>query len=59
MAVADTFDAMTSNRPYRAALAADMAFVELLQQSGTHFDPNCVQGFLRQRRKVEQLLTGR
>ncbi|HWY87100.1 MAG TPA: HD domain-containing phosphohydrolase [Gemmataceae bacterium] len=59
VAVADTFDAMTSNRPYRAALAADMAFVELLQQSGTHFDPNCVQGFLRQRRKVEQLLTGR
>jgi putative nucleotidyltransferase with HDIG domain len=56
VAVADCFDAMTSQRPYRPAMPAEAAFLELLKQSGTHFDPNCVQAFLRQRRKVERRL---
>ncbi len=59
VAVADAFDAMTSERPYRPAMHAELAFLELLKQSGSHFDPTCVNAFLRQRRKVEQLLTGR
>ncbi len=45
VAVADAFDAMTSDRPYRPALPGEHAFLELLKQAGTHFDPDCVQAF--------------
>lgn len=56
VAVADAFDAMTSDRPYRPALPPDLAFLELHRQAGKHFDPACVQAFLRQRTRVESLL---
>jgi putative nucleotidyltransferase with HDIG domain len=56
VAVADAFDAMTSERPYRRALSANEAFKELDQNAGSHFDPECVQAFLRARQRVEQLL---
>ncbi len=46
LAVADTFDAMTSNRPYRAALSLDTAIAEIKKNSGTQFDPTIVQAFL-------------
>jgi HD-GYP domain-containing protein (c-di-GMP phosphodiesterase class II) len=46
VAVADSFDAMTSNRPYRAAKTAEVAFDELEQNSGTHFDPKCVKAII-------------
>ena len=59
VSVADAFDAMTSDRAYRASLHPETAFLELLKQSGSHFDPNCVQAFVRQRGKVEQLLRGK
>ncbi len=45
-AVADAFDAMTSDRPYRRALTADMARDEIVRHSGTQFDPQVVQVFL-------------
>lgn len=41
--VADTFDAMTSDRPYRAALTAEKALQELDKYSGTQFDPRVVE----------------
>ncbi len=41
--VADTFDAMTSDRPYRAALTAERALAELAKYSGTQFDPRVVE----------------
>ncbi len=44
--LADTFDAMTSDRPYRAALSADVSREEIISCSGTQFDPRCVQAFL-------------
>jgi putative nucleotidyltransferase with HDIG domain len=44
--VADTFDAMTSDRPYRAALSCEAARDEIIRCSGTQFDPQCVQAFL-------------
>jgi len=44
--VADAFDAMTSARAYRAALAAAVAFAELERFSGTQFDPACVEALL-------------
>lgn len=44
--IADTFDAMTSTRPYRKGLDYSVAYDELNQFSGTQFDPKCVQAFV-------------
>ena len=40
--VADAFDAMTSDRPYRAAQSMEEALDELRRNSGRQFDPRCV-----------------
>ncbi|MGH9431985.1 MAG: HD domain-containing phosphohydrolase [Terriglobia bacterium] len=45
-AVADTLDAMTSDRPYRKALAFAEAKKEIARQSGKQFDPEVVRAFL-------------
>lgn len=45
-AAADTFDAMTSDRPYRAALTYEQARQELIDYSGTQFDPQVVEAFM-------------
>jgi response regulator RpfG family c-di-GMP phosphodiesterase len=45
-AIADTFDAMTSNRPYRRALPAETARAEIERCAGTQFDARCAQAFL-------------
>lgn len=45
-AVADTFDAMTSTRPYRAALSHEDALREIRRCRGTQFDPVVVDIFL-------------
>lgn len=49
--IADTFDAMTSTRPYRKGLPYEVAFDELVQFSGTQFDPNLVKLFIEGMRK--------
>lgn len=46
-AVADTFDAMTSDRPYRKALSYEEARAEVKRCSGTQFDPKVVEAFLK------------
>jgi HD-GYP domain-containing protein (c-di-GMP phosphodiesterase class II) len=46
MAVADAFDAMISDRPYRNALSCDEAVSEVRRCSGTQFDPEIVDAFL-------------
>jgi HD-GYP domain-containing protein (c-di-GMP phosphodiesterase class II) len=46
LAVADAFDAMTSERSYRRALTLDEAIAELQRCSGTQFDPKVVDAFL-------------
>lgn len=46
-AVADTFDAMTSDRPYRRALSYERTRQELIDFSGAQFDPVVVEAFLR------------
>jgi diguanylate cyclase (GGDEF)-like protein len=43
---ADSFDAMTSDRTYRAALSSDEATAELRRCAGTQFDPNVVAALL-------------
>jgi HD-GYP domain-containing protein (c-di-GMP phosphodiesterase class II) len=52
VAVADTFDAMTSDRPYRKGVPAPIAFAEIEKQSGKQFDPECTKAFLAIREKV-------
>src|SRR5439155_1324252 len=44
--VADSFDAMTSVRPYRPALSVQMAMQELEDMQGVQFDPGAVAAFL-------------
>jgi HD-GYP domain-containing protein (c-di-GMP phosphodiesterase class II) len=46
IAVADAFDAMTSNRPYRAAMSTEQAIKEIQEFKGTQFDPVVVNAFL-------------
>lgn len=45
-AVADTLDAMTSDRPYRRAMPFKAARAEITQESGRQFDPRIVEAFL-------------
>lgn len=45
-AVADVFDALTSERPYKRAWAPEKARETLILESGRHFDPACVAAFL-------------
>ncbi len=47
LTVADAYDAMTSPRPYRARLPKDAACQELVDCSGSHFDPKIVEAFLK------------
>jgi len=44
-AVADVFDALTSDRPYRRAWSRERAFAEIKAQKGRHFDPRVVDAF--------------
>jgi putative nucleotidyltransferase with HDIG domain len=46
LAVADSFEAMTSNRPYRKALSQKEAVGQLVANKGTQFDPYIVDTFL-------------
>jgi hypothetical protein len=46
ISVADTFDALTSARPYRPAMSIEEAEAELRRVSGSQLDPNCVSVFL-------------
>ena len=41
--VADSFEAMTSDRPYRAGMGVDEAVAELRRCSGTQFEPEIVE----------------
>jgi HD-GYP domain-containing protein (c-di-GMP phosphodiesterase class II) len=54
VAVADAFDAMTSDRPYRQGMPAEAAFAELEKQKGKQFDPNLAVAFLRIRQRIIQ-----
>ncbi|MCI0461604.1 MAG: HD domain-containing protein [Gemmataceae bacterium] len=54
VAVADAFDAMTSDRPYRQGLAPDVAFAEMDKQKGRQFDPRIVEAFLAIRQRIVQ-----
>jgi putative nucleotidyltransferase with HDIG domain len=53
VAVADTFDAMTTDRPYRKAKGKEVAIKELRRCTGTQFDKEVVEAFIRAYRKGE------
>ena len=45
--MADTYDAMTSDRAYRKALPHEVAVKEIIRCSGTQFDPDVAKSFGR------------
>jgi putative nucleotidyltransferase with HDIG domain len=47
LAVADTFDAMTSDRPYRPGMEVSFVLQEISKEAGRQFDPDVVQAFLK------------
>jgi ribonuclease P protein subunit RPR2 len=57
-AVADTLDAMTSDRPYRAALDWADAIEEIQAQSGRQFDPGVVQAFVAEEQNLRNVYEG-
>ncbi|MFZ4712504.1 MAG: HD-GYP domain-containing protein [Bacteriovoracaceae bacterium] len=52
--IADTFDAMTSSRPYRKGLPYQVAYDELRQFAGTQFDPKLVELFIKGMNQEEE-----
>jgi PAS domain S-box-containing protein len=46
VAIADVFDALTHDRPYKAAWDLEDALAEILAQAGRHFDPRVVDAFM-------------
>lgn len=46
VAVADVFDALTTERPYKKAWELERALSLLREGAGTHFDPQCIEAFL-------------
>ncbi len=59
LAVADTYDAMTSHRAYRRALPHEVAMREIQNCAGTQFDPDVVRVFVREMEKHRRNHTSR
>jgi len=59
VAAADSFDAMTTTRPYHRAWPLEKALGELQRSSGTHFDPLVVNAFIKawEADKIQQIAT--
>ncbi len=51
-AIADVFDALTTDRPYRKALSIEEAFEIIKKQRGTHFDPLIVDTFFKIKEEI-------
>lgn len=56
LSVADVFDALTSDRPYRQGLSSDAVIAAIRAESGLQFDPDVVSAFLARRRGIAQVL---
>jgi len=54
LTIADSFDAMTSDRPYRRAISLEKAYEEMETNSGSQFDPELVPIFVEVVRKMER-----
>ena len=51
-AVADVFDALSSERPYKKAFPVDECFRILTDGRGSYFDPDVIDAFFKQRSEV-------
>lgn len=56
LSVADAYEAMTADRPYRDSLSTDEAVAELRRCSGEQFDPMIVEAFLEIRVELEKIV---
>jgi HD-GYP domain-containing protein (c-di-GMP phosphodiesterase class II) len=54
LAVADAYDAMTSDRTYRKALSREEAIEEIKRNAGTQFDPQIVEMFLESIKSINK-----
>jgi putative nucleotidyltransferase with HDIG domain len=59
VAVADVFDALTHDRPYKAAWPAEQAIARIRRGSDTHFDPLIVDAFLANQERVLAIIASR
>ena len=57
MAVADVFDALVSERCYKAVMPPEEAFRIIRAESGTHFDPDLVDVFLRHKEEFVRIMS--
>ncbi|MDD5174641.1 MAG: two-component system response regulator, partial [Candidatus Omnitrophica bacterium] len=55
VSIADAFDAMTSERPYKAKMTFMEAMDEIEKNSGTQFDPKLCAIFLKYRNSIEEI----
>lgn len=55
LSVADAYEAMTSNRPYRKALSNEVAFNIMRKEKNNQFDPKIADAFLDVMKKLEKL----
>lgn len=55
VAVADVFDALTSERPYKKAWDVDYTIAFMREQSGRHFDPECLDAFFSRLKQVLEI----
>ncbi len=58
VAVADVFDALTHQRPYKEAWPVDAAVAEIRAQRNRQFDPRVVDAFLEVQREIDLSDTG-
>jgi len=56
LAIADTYDAMTSNRSYRTGLSHETAVEEIKRCAGSQFDPEIVEAFLRTESEIKKAI---
>jgi two-component system response regulator RpfG len=57
VAVADVYDALRSTRPYKPAWPREDAISYISKQAGKHFDPACVEAFLKQLEHIDEIET--
>jgi response regulator RpfG family c-di-GMP phosphodiesterase len=55
MALADSYDALTSNRVYKAPLSHEKAVHIITEEKGSHFDPEIVEAFLEAKENFRQI----
>ena len=59
MSVADVFDALVSDRPYKKAWTIEDAYIEIVSKSGSAFDPIVVEAFIAERQNFEEIANQR